>query len=75
MRGDALAFDDYKNPEGGTSYEAGFPVEEDLSDVGGTQLDLSPPPPKPEGEKVVRRIEVLCRFIAKSGPSFEDMAR
>ncbi|XP_057465596.1 uncharacterized protein LOC130755236 isoform X1 [Actinidia eriantha] len=75
MRGDALACDDYKNPEGGTSYESGSPLEENLSDVEGTQLDLPPPPPKPEEEKVVRRIEVLCRFIAKSGPSFEDMAR
>ncbi|GFZ07686.1 histone-lysine N-methyltransferase [Actinidia rufa] len=73
--GDALACDDYKNPEGGTSYESGSPLEEDLSDMEGTQLDLPPPPPKPEEEKVVRRIEVLCCFIAKSGPSFEDMAR
>lgn len=37
--------------------------------------DLLPPPPKPADEKVVRNIEVLCNFIAKNGPGFEEMAR
>ncbi|KAL2935424.1 Zinc finger CCCH domain-containing protein 55 [Bienertia sinuspersici] len=38
-------------------------------------LDLPPPPPKPADENIVRNIEVLCQFIAKNGPEFEEMAR
>ncbi|KAG1366769.1 serine/arginine repetitive matrix protein 2-like [Cocos nucifera] len=34
-----------------------------------------PPPPKPIEEEVVRNIEVLCQFIAKVGPEFENLAR
>ncbi|XP_008785609.2 uncharacterized protein LOC103704197 isoform X1 [Phoenix dactylifera] len=36
--------------------------------------DLPPPPPKPVEEEVVRNIEVLCQFIAKVGPEFENLA-
>lgn len=36
--------------------------------------DLPPPPPKPN-EDVARNIEVLCQFIAKVGPEFENLAR
>ncbi|KAI3504702.1 hypothetical protein L1887_26373 [Cichorium endivia] len=31
------------------------------------------PPPKPRDEKTVRKIEVLCQYIAKNGNEFEDM--
>lgn len=36
--------------------------------------DLPPPPPKPKDEKIVQNIDVLCRFISKNGPDFENMA-
>lgn len=38
-------------------------------------FDLPPPPPKPVDDRTVRRIEILCQFIAKNGPEFEDMTR
>ncbi|KAL6012025.1 hypothetical protein ACLOJK_002496 [Asimina triloba] len=38
-------------------------------------VDLTLPPPKPMDTDVVRNIEVLCQFIAKVGPDFENMAR
>ncbi|XP_010939191.1 uncharacterized protein [Elaeis guineensis] len=37
--------------------------------------DVPPPPLKPIEEEVVRNIEVLCQFIAKVGPEFENLAR
>ncbi|THF98385.1 hypothetical protein TEA_018458 [Camellia sinensis var. sinensis] len=73
IRDDAPVFDDYKNFEGMISCEVGSIVKDDLSAVEGTKLDL--PPPKPVEEKVVRKIEILCHFIAKNGRGFEDMAR
>ncbi|KAI4303756.1 hypothetical protein MLD38_039352 [Melastoma candidum] len=36
---------------------------------------LFPAPPPPKQKEVVKRIEVLCQFIAKNGSNFEDMAR
>ncbi|KAI0525181.1 hypothetical protein KFK09_004573 [Dendrobium nobile] len=36
--------------------------------------NLALPPPRPD-EGVVRSIEVLCQFIAKVGPDFENIAR
>ncbi|XP_074316466.1 uncharacterized protein LOC141652766 isoform X2 [Silene latifolia] len=42
---------------------------------GSVPLELSPPPPKPTDETVLRNIEVLCQFIAKNGSQFEEMAR
>lgn len=39
------------------------------------EIDIHPAPPKPADEKITRRIETLCQFIAKNGPGFEDMAR
>lgn len=38
-------------------------------------LDLPPPPLKPKEERVTRKIEVLCQYIARNGPRFEDMTR
>lgn len=38
-------------------------------------IDIHPAPPKPADEKIMKRIETLCQFIAKNGPGFEDMAR
>ena len=35
--------------------------------------DISLPPPRPRDEKIVRKIEVLCQYIAKNGHKFEDM--
>lgn len=32
-------------------------------------------PPKPSDEKLVQNIELLCQYIAKNGPGFEDMIR
>nr|XP_043606345.1 uncharacterized protein LOC122578441 isoform X2 [Erigeron canadensis] len=37
--------------------------------------DIPPPPPKPKDENTVRKIEVLCQYIAKNGNKFEDMTR
>ncbi|KAL3529662.1 hypothetical protein ACH5RR_008984 [Cinchona calisaya] len=37
--------------------------------------DLPPPPPKPADDRTVRSIQVLCQFIAKNGPEFENMTR
>ncbi|XP_021757168.1 uncharacterized protein LOC110722209 [Chenopodium quinoa] len=48
--------------------------DEDESLKQSVLLDLPPPPPKPADENVVRNIEVLCQFIAKNGPEFEEMA-
>ncbi|KAF8037378.1 hypothetical protein BT93_B0323 [Corymbia citriodora subsp. variegata] len=39
------------------------------------EIDIHPAPPKPADEKIMKRIETLCQFIAKNGPGFEDMAR
>ena len=35
----------------------------------------SPPPPKPTDERILQNIEVLCQFISKNGPDFEEKAR
>lgn len=72
IRDDAPVLDDYELPEGTTCREV---VEEDLSSVECSKLDLPSPPPKPAEQKVVQKIEVLCHFIAKNGLEFEDMAR
>ncbi|KNA12306.1 hypothetical protein SOVF_127100 isoform A [Spinacia oleracea] len=48
---------------------------EDVSLKQSVLLNLPPPPPKPTDESVVRNIDVLCQFIAKNGPEFEEMAR
>ncbi|XAR63820.1 hypothetical protein NMG60_11023918 [Bertholletia excelsa] len=69
-----LICDQPKNDEGPSSV-VGSPVKEDLLTMNNTKLDLPPPPPKPANEEVVRKIDVLCQFIAKNGPGFEDMAR
>ncbi|KAJ6827811.1 uncharacterized protein M6B38_365130 [Iris pallida] len=37
--------------------------------------DFASPPPKPADKEVVRNIEVLCDFIVKVGPHFENLAR
>lgn len=37
--------------------------------------DIPLPPPRPRDEKIVRKIEVLCQYIAKNGHEFEDMTR
>lgn len=44
-----------------------------LDRTSGSQM--SPAPPLPKKKDVVKKIEVLCQFIAKNGPHFEDMAR
>ncbi|KAF8399611.1 hypothetical protein HHK36_015480 [Tetracentron sinense] len=72
---DVPACDDYRNGEDGTSYEIDSLVEDELSSKPQAFLDRHAPPPKPAEEKVVRKIEVLCEFIAKNGSDFEDMAR
>ncbi|KMS97820.1 hypothetical protein BVRB_5g123810 isoform B [Beta vulgaris subsp. vulgaris] len=62
---------------GNTSHKScgtSVPVE-DLSLRQRVLLELSPTPPKPADEIIVRNIEVLCQFIAKNGPEFEEMAR
>lgn len=37
--------------------------------------DLPLAPPKPADGRIVRSIELLCQFIAKNGPEFENMTR
>lgn len=37
--------------------------------------DIPLPSPRPRDEKIVRKIEVLCQYIAKNGHEFEDMTR
>lgn len=49
--------------------------DEDMALKQSVSVGLPPPPPKPADENVVRNIEVLCQFIAKNGPEFEEMAR
>lgn len=44
------------------------------SSIASVMVD-SPPPPKPTDERIVQKVEVLCQFIAKNGPEFEDKAR
>ncbi|CAL9192881.1 unnamed protein product, partial [Musa hybrid cultivar] len=51
-----------------------FSAEKKISWTGESSRELPSPPPKPI-EEVVRNIEVLCQFIAKIGPNFENMAR
>nr|XP_009386491.1 PREDICTED: uncharacterized protein LOC103973599 isoform X1 [Musa acuminata subsp. malaccensis] len=51
-----------------------FSAEKKISWTGESSRELPSPPPKPI-EQVVRNIEVLCQFIAKIGPKFENMAR
>ncbi|KAK9117728.1 hypothetical protein Sjap_016675 [Stephania japonica] len=52
----------------------GMPILENVSSPK-PHATLALPPPKPADNKMVRRIEVLCQFIARNGSSFEDMAR
>ncbi|CAI9111732.1 OLC1v1012026C1 [Oldenlandia corymbosa var. corymbosa] len=37
--------------------------------------DLPTAPPKPADDRIARKIEVLCQFIARNGPEFENMTR
>ena len=36
---------------------------------------LPPPPPKPKDDRIVKKIEVLCKFIANNGSIFEVTTR
>ncbi|KAK3037972.1 hypothetical protein RJ639_030677 [Escallonia herrerae] len=51
------------------------PSNRSLPSWGKLHLDLPPPPLKPTDEKIARKIEVLCQYISKNGPGFEDMTR
>ncbi|KAK2989338.1 hypothetical protein RJ640_015049 [Escallonia rubra] len=51
------------------------PSNRSLPSGGNLNLDLTPPPLKPTDEKIARKIEVLCQYISKNGPGFEDMTR
>ncbi|KAI4340155.1 hypothetical protein MLD38_025020 [Melastoma candidum] len=42
---------------------------------GNSEYKLFPAPPQPKQKEVIKRIEVLCQFIARNGSNFEDMAR
>ncbi|CAO2818468.1 unnamed protein product [Amaranthus hypochondriacus] len=54
----------------------GTPISnDDMSVKESVTVDLHIPPPKPSNEIVIRNIELLCQFIAKNGPDFEEMAR
>lgn len=55
--------------------EKDSPVVDGSSLKADVSADISSPPPKPAEEEIVRNIEVLCQFIAKIGPEFENMAR
>lgn len=59
--------DHNSNWEGGTVHETSSPKESGM----GNHV----PPPKPKDERIVQKIEVLCQYIAKNGPDFEDKAR
>ncbi|XP_072978392.1 uncharacterized protein [Typha angustifolia] len=63
-------------PPGGTSHVEVDDTKAKVS-VGVREAceGLPSPPPKPVEEEVVRNIEVLCQFIAKVGPDFENFAR
>lgn len=45
----------------------------DTPDNIASDIPPPPPPPRPRDEKTVRKIEVLCQYIAKNGSKFEDM--
>ncbi|XP_010258014.1 PREDICTED: serine/arginine repetitive matrix protein 2-like [Nelumbo nucifera] len=72
---DMLTLDSHLNGKGATGATMESVAEDGLSSEEQITLDLPTPPPKPENEEVVRRIEVLCQFIAKNGHHFEEMAR
>lgn len=55
--------------------ETDSPMEECASPKADALATLPSPPPKPAEEEIVRNIEVLCQFIAKVGPDFENLAR
>lgn len=64
---DGPMHDDSSNWEGGTGHGASSSEKSVMVDP--------PPPPKPTDERILQKIEVLCQFIAKNGPDFEDKAR
>ncbi|KAJ4961322.1 hypothetical protein NE237_021232 [Protea cynaroides] len=72
---DVPVHDDSQNAEGTSFGKMESLAEYGFSTRGEATTDILPPPPKPPAEEVVRKIEVLCQFIAKNGPDFEDMAR
>lgn len=66
---DASQHDGSENSGGESAPKMGSSCKENLIP------DLPPPPPKPVDDRTVRSIEILCQFIAKNGPEFEDMTR
>ncbi|KAK9267020.1 hypothetical protein L1049_025289 [Liquidambar formosana] len=67
--------DDHINHEGGANSDVGSFVKDGSSSKESGLLNLPSPPTKPTEEKIVQNIEILCQFIARNGPGFEDMAR
>ncbi|MCL7023232.1 hypothetical protein MKW94_023504, partial [Papaver nudicaule] len=55
----------------------GYVKEDTGKDKGNLEVKgiLPPPPRKPAEQEVVKKIEVLCHYIAKNGPAFEEVAR
>ncbi|KAI3975152.1 hypothetical protein MKX01_038480, partial [Papaver californicum] len=49
-------------------------VKEDKGEVSEVKGFLPPSPRKPAEQEIVQKIEVLCHYIAKNGPAFEEMA-
>ncbi|XXG55536.1 hypothetical protein AAC387_Pa03g3187 [Persea americana] len=61
--------------EDGPCHEMDSPMAEGASPIADALANLPSPPPKPVEEEIARNIEVLCQFIAKLGPDFENLAR
>lgn len=67
-----LVGNDACKPEG---FGKGNGYGDSASKISSSCMKNSIPPPKPLDDRTVRSIEILCQFIAKNGPEFEDMTR
>lgn len=75
MRSDAPLVDENKTDDDGTDQQVSSVVGSGCMVDGTRAQDVPVAPPKPTEQKVIQKIEILCQFIAKNGPGFEDMAR
>ncbi|OWM65222.1 hypothetical protein CDL15_Pgr008811 [Punica granatum] len=75
VRSDALVVDESNTMDEGSGCQVSSVVGSGSTADGSLALDCPQAPPKPTEEKVIQKIEILCQFIARNGPSFEDMAR
>lgn len=75
MRSDASVVHENKTNDDGNDWNVSSVAGSGSTVDGNVAQDDLAAPPKPTEEKVTQKIEILCQFIAKNGPGFEDMAR